>query len=243
MPRVFVHGHPETAAIWEPLLAELDGPPPVLLSPPGYGAPVPDGFAATVTDYRDWLITELEAIGEPADLVGHDWGGGHVVNTVMVRPDLVRSWVSDVLGAFDADYEWHEYARREQRSDGPAVRFDPDFDTRVAILVQVGLGEPIARLIAEAQREPMAEVAHALYHSAAQPVMSDLGRDLELAAKRPGLSLLATEDHYVGTVEQRRRAGDRSGARTVTLEGLGHWWMVEDPARGARVLEEFWKGL
>ncbi|HEY1180596.1 MAG TPA: alpha/beta hydrolase, partial [Phytomonospora sp.] len=237
---VFVHGHPETAAIWSPLLAELDGPPPVLLSPPGYGAPVPEGFGATVIDYRDWLIAELEALGEPADLVGHDWGGGHVLNTVMTRPDLVRSWVSDVLGVFDADYVWHDYARREQESDGPAVRFSPDPETRVAAFVRAGMDERVARLIAEGQEEPMAEVAHALYRSAAQPVMSDLGRDLELAAKRPGLSLLATEDHYVGTVEQRRRAADRAGATTVTLDGLGHWWMVEDPAVGASVLEEFW---
>ena len=27
---------------------------------------------------------------------------------------------------------------------------------------------------------------------------------------------------------------DRAGARTDVLEGLGHWWMVQDPARGAR---------
>jgi hypothetical protein len=29
----------------------------------------------------------------------------------------------------------------------------------------------------------------------------------------------------------------------VVLEGLGHWWMVQDPKRGAAVLEEFWSSL
>jgi hypothetical protein len=29
-----------------------------------------------------------------------------VVNLVMHRPELVGSWVSDVLGLFDPDYVW-----------------------------------------------------------------------------------------------------------------------------------------
>ncbi|MEV0831155.1 alpha/beta fold hydrolase [Nonomuraea rubra] len=33
------------------------------------------------------------------------------------------------------------------------------------------------------------------------------------------------------------------GARAVELDGLGHWWMLQDPARAARVLSEFWNGL
>ncbi len=44
---VFVHGNPETAAIWGPLLAELQHPDTVTLSPPGFGAPAPDSFGAT----------------------------------------------------------------------------------------------------------------------------------------------------------------------------------------------------
>jgi hypothetical protein len=27
----------------------------VTLSPPGFGAPIPDGFGCTVGEYRDWL--------------------------------------------------------------------------------------------------------------------------------------------------------------------------------------------
>lgn len=70
----------------------------ICLSPPGFGAPAPDGWGATVEDYRDWLIAELAAIDSPVDLVGHDWGGGHVVTVAMTRPDLLRSWCTDVIG-------------------------------------------------------------------------------------------------------------------------------------------------
>jgi len=85
-------------------VAQLGRDDVLRLSPPGFGAALPDDFPATFLGYRDWWEAELERIGPPIDLVGHDWGGGHVVNAVMHRPELVRSWVSDTVGLFDADY-------------------------------------------------------------------------------------------------------------------------------------------
>ena len=62
MPVVLVHGNPETDAVWAPLVAELDRSDVVRLSPPGWGAPIPDGWGATVEEYRRWLVGELETI-------------------------------------------------------------------------------------------------------------------------------------------------------------------------------------
>jgi pimeloyl-ACP methyl ester carboxylesterase len=73
--------------------------------------------------------------------------------------------------------------------------------------------------------------------------MAEAGRSLEAAAARPGLVLLASEDSFVGTDAQRRRVAARAGARVEVLEGLGHWWMVEDPQRSAAALERFWATL
>jgi hypothetical protein len=33
------------------------------------------------------------------------------------------------------------------------------------------------------------------------------------------------------------------GAQVQVLDGLGHWWSLQDPVRGARVLEQFWGSL
>jgi pimeloyl-ACP methyl ester carboxylesterase len=82
-----------------------------------------------------------------------------------------------------------------------------------------------------------------LYRDAAQPAMARLGENLPAAAARPGLMVLATDDPFGGTEEMRRRAAARAGARVAVLEGVGHWWMVQDPARGAAVLTEFWRSM
>ena len=105
-PLVLVHGNPESAVIWGPLIGELDRHDAVVLSPPGFGVPAPRGFDSLTTTYRDWLASQLELFRAPVDLVGHDWGGIHVAALAMSRPDLIRSWASDALGVFAPDYAW-----------------------------------------------------------------------------------------------------------------------------------------
>jgi pimeloyl-ACP methyl ester carboxylesterase len=245
MTVVLVHGNPETEAIWGPLVDALGRSDVVCLSPPGFGAPLADDFPATYLAYRDWLERELAQIEEPIDLVGHDWGGGHVVNAVMHRPELVRSWASDVVGLFDPDYVWHDLAQVWQTpGDGEELvntllgGTDQDRAERMATF---GIPMDIATSMAPAQGPEMGRAILLLYRSARQPAMAEAGRALENAAARPGLSLLATDDPFIGRADNRRRAADRAGARTEVLDGLGHWWMVQDPARGAAALARFWE--
>jgi pimeloyl-ACP methyl ester carboxylesterase len=243
MTVVLVHGNPETDAIWGPLIDVLGRDDVVRLSPPGFGAPLPDNFGATYLDYRDWLENELAGFNDPVDLVGHDWGGGHVVNVVMHRPELVRSWASDVVGLFDPDYVWHDLAQVWQTPDEGEKLVDEllggTVQDRAERMAAFGIPLDIATTIAPAQGPAILS----LYRSARQPAMAEVGRALENAAARPGLSLLATEDPYIGSDVTRRRAADRAGARTEVLEGLGHWWMLQDPARGANALTRFWETL
>src|ERR1019366_1062222 len=145
-PALFVHGNPETSAVWGPLLGALGRDDVVCLSPPGFGAPLPRGFEPTMTGYRDWLIARLEAFRQPVDLVGHDWGGGHVFNVAMTRPDLIRSWVSDALGLFDPRYEWHPLARI-WRTPGDGEQLVADMITapleqRTAAMDDLGIASP-----------------------------------------------------------------------------------------------------
>jgi pimeloyl-ACP methyl ester carboxylesterase len=250
MTVVLVHGNPESDAVWGPLVAalgELGRDDVVCLSPPGFGAPLPEGFGATVTEYRDWLIAELEKFDAPVDVVGHDWGGGHLVNVAMTRPDLLRSWATDVIGLFDPEYVWHDLAQiwiqPGAGEEQVAAMLGGTVAERTERWVGFGISPDVAAALAAAQGPEMGRAILALYRSAAQPVLGQLAEGLPEAAKSPGLALSATEDHFVGAVTTRRRAAARAGAQFEVLEGLGHWWMVQDPAKGAEVLTRFWASI
>jgi hypothetical protein len=40
-----------------------------------------------------------------------------------------------------------------------------------------------------------------------------------------------------------RETANRLGARVEVLDGLGHWWMLQDPDRSAAALVEFWNSV
>ena len=243
MTVVLVHGNPETAAIWEPLQADLGRDDVIALSPPGFGAPVPDGFGATADDYLGWLTDELTAIGEPVQLVGHDWGGGHVARLACASPELLISWCSDIAGCFDPDYVWHDFAKVWQTpNDGEEAiegMVNAPLDERAAMLEGAGMTAAAALSCAEASNADMGRCILALYRSAAQPAMAEWGAELSKASARPGLVIVPTEDHFTGGPKLAQRSAERAGADVAVLDGLGHWWMLEDPQRGAAVLAPF----
>jgi pimeloyl-ACP methyl ester carboxylesterase len=248
MTVVLVHGNPETAKLWDPLRAELGRDDVVALSPPGFGAPVPDDWGATSNDYLAWLIGEIEAMDGPIDLVGHDWGGGHVLRVAAARPDLIRSWVSDVAGIFDLDYVWHDFAQAWQTPGEGEAAIDAwrELPTSelAAIFASLGLPAEAARSSAELFATPeTGRCILALYRSAAQPKPTEWGDELARAERRPALVIIATEDPYVGGEVLGRRSAERFGADVAVLDGLGHWWMLENPARGAAVLSKFFASL
>lgn len=247
MTIAFVHGNPETAEIWTDLLAALGRADAVTLSPPGFGAPVPDGFSATSDAYAHWLIGELEQLGGPVDLVGHDWGGGHVARVVAMRPDLVNRWCIDIAGCFNDEYVWHDAALGwqqpevgEQMIAGMAA---VPIEQRVAGFASLGMSPAAARSAAEAAATPeMGRCILALYRSAAQPKMAEWGREIPPSASSgKSLVLIATEDHYTGGEPLARKAAERWGSEVALLPGLGHWWMCQDPAKGAEVLSGFFR--
>lgn len=244
MTVVFVHGVPETAAIWDPLLAELGRDDAMTLSPPGFGAPVPDGFEATSDGYRDWLVGELERFAEPVDLVGHDWGGGHALRAVTARPDLVRRLVTDLAGTADRRYEWHDTAQIWQTAgDGEAfveaiAAMPPD--VRVPRLVDAGMSEAGARACAEANDATMGACILTLYRSAVQPRMALWGEQFTELHERPAtLVVIAHDDLYTGGPDMARRVAQKWGASVAEFDGLGHWWMMQDPKRGAEAIRRF----
>ncbi|MFD3590408.1 alpha/beta fold hydrolase [Streptomyces sp. NPDC058683] len=244
MPLVLVHGVPESESIWDQLRHELDRDDVITLSPPGFGAPVPEGFEATSDGYLAWLVGVLEGMDGPIDLVGHDWGGGHVLRVAARRPDLIRSWCSDTAGITDPGYVWHDLAQAWQTPGvgeaSIADMFGDSVEARTEGWVNLGADAEGARKLALAGTPAMGACILALYRSALQPKLTEWGIELDKAEHRPGLVINATEDVFVGGPDSAHLAARRFGAEEARLEGLGHWWMMQDPRRGAAALNRFY---
>jgi pimeloyl-ACP methyl ester carboxylesterase len=247
MTIVLVHGNPETEAIWDDLVPHLRNDDVVRLSPPGFGSAIPSGFDCSTDAYRDWLAGELKKLTQPVDLVGHDWGGGHVMRIAMDFPDLIRSWTSDILGPFDREYVWHDLAQVWQTPNvgeqAVAQMASMPTEARAERYESLGMTSEIARKVVAGANADLGSAILALYRSAAQPVMRDLGTGLPRAAAKPGLALIATEDSYCGVETLARRSAERAGAKVAVLEGAGHWWMCQQPKQGADAINAFLANL
>ena len=243
MPAVLVHGVPETDALWDGLVPLLGRDDVVALQLPGFGCPRPDGFGATKEEYVDWLVADLEArqADGPVDLVGHDWGGGFVVRLVSIRPDLVRSWVTDGAGLGDIEFEWHDFAKIWQTPGEGEAFWEQQLATpteeRAAVFELFGLSHETAVGLAGMVDPVMASCILPLYRSAIT-VGKDWAPDFHDIPK-PGLVLAASEDAFL-SLERSRVGAARAGARFEVLEGLGHWWMLQDPATAAAIIKDFW---
>ena len=248
--KVFVHGNPETSAVWSLLVAELEKRGVeniVLLTPPGFGAPTPAGWGATMCEYRDWLIAELEAIGGDIDLVGHDWGAGHVYGVLAERPDIARTWAADCAGLMHADYQWHDAAQGwqtpelgEQMVAGVVAMPDDQFADAFSGL---GMTREIAADVKSHINDEMARCILALYRDAAQPALVPIGKQFASARPKNGLVIIAEEDHYAGTLETMTAVANSVGAEVTVLSGVGHWWMCQRPDLGADILMAHWASL
>lgn len=240
MPAVFVHGVPETPAVWDPLVVALGRADTVSLRLPGFGCPLPEGFAAGMDRYAAWLTDQLTGLDGPIDLVSHDWGALLALRVVSTSPKAVRTWVSD-MGDLDETFEWHDMARVFQTPGAGEALVDDwisqSTDQRAAGLAAVGVPHHASTTMASHMDDVMGAAILGLYRSAVD-IGTAWGPELD-RIETPGLLIEALHDSFR---EPGRVAAlaNRIDAELVTLPDQGHWWMLEDPDRAAEVIADFW---
>lgn len=236
MPAFFAHGVPDTRRMWSPLISHLSRKDVIAVDMPGFSSPVPAGWDATKEEYVDWLIAEIEKVGEPVDLVGHDWGSLLAQRVVSIRPDLIRSWAAGA-GVVDSTYTWHDVAKIWQ-TPGMGEQFMQGM-TADAMKVALGAaGVPMEYLEKSTLLidDTMKDCILKLYRSAV-----DFGKEWEpdlLKVTRPALLIWGKTDPYM-SVDLGAKLAKRVNGELIALD-CGHWWPLEKPAETAAALERFW---
>ena len=240
---VFVHGNPETAAIWNKVRSGITRES-VAVSLPGYGCPRPAGFGATKDEYVDWLLGELDAIDGPIDLVGHDWGALLTYRVASSHGGRLHSWAADIANVAHPDYEWHAFAKIWQTPDDGeafvAAQVALPVEDQAAGLEGLGVPHDDAMEMAAAGDATMGTCILDLYRSATPNVHADWGPWAPSGA--PGLVLSPTEDPF-GDEPMAMEVADALGARFERIEGAGHFWPYQAPEQAVSILEAFWTSL
>ncbi|WP_428680336.1 alpha/beta fold hydrolase [Sphingopyxis sp.] len=246
--KLFLHGVPDSPAIWRPLLAALDlGDRPVAVPAlPGFTAPLPAGFVPTKEVYADWAVGQADALVAmhgPIDIVGHDWGALIAQRAAMLRPDLFRSWaVSNAV--IDPDYRGHRVARI--------------WNTPILGEIFMALSKPAALAKGLTDQGMPADIAAEeavqwenkdkrrailkLYRSAkGLSFRHDWALDIDRLPAN-GALIWGANDPYVDLSVARRFASN-TGTPLTIVEGAGHWAIAERPQEVAAALHAFWNGL
>lgn len=236
-PVLLLHGYPLSRAIWMPLLPDLSKRvrafavdlPGHGASPSGEGAPTTESYARDVLALADTLA--LARFG----LVGHSAGGYVALALARLAPERL-SRLALVATRPGADAPESKDARRKQ-----AEMVEREGVRALARAV-------VPKLLAPGASETLAEEARRIVEGMS---VTGVVRTLEAMRERPDLTAFVPsirvptlvvaggKDVLMPRVDQERMAAAIPGARFEVLAASGHLPMMEEPARLAALLGEF----
>ena len=225
-PVLYVHGVPNTAALWRPFLARTGGLAPDL---PGFGESAkPAAFDYSIGGLSDWLRAFLaERRVDRYSLVAHDWGA---LALAQAQPDRLEKLVLMDAVPLLPGYEWHTLARQWRRPliGEMAMGFTFKFVTRRLLRLPDGSDFP-----AEELDDIWDHFDHGTQRAILRLYRSAPPRALEAAGARlgditcPALVLWGEADAYLPERFAHQYAEALGGPATVeVVPGAGHWpWL------------------
>jgi pimeloyl-ACP methyl ester carboxylesterase len=246
---VLLHGWPDTAVLWDEVVAELvsAGWRCVTVDLRGCGrstkpAEVERYVMRELVDDVAALIESLD-VG-PVALVGHDWGANLTWATAIFRPDLVSAMVALSVGhptAFrSAGLEqqlksWYTLLFAHEGL-GEAFLRKNDYEA-----MRTWLGHPrVEAIIEELERDGQMRT-HLLWYRANIPPSAFVDDPPQLAPVRvPALGIWSSDDRALSERQMRDSAHYcAAGFDFVRLEGFGHWLPIEAPCEVAHEVTKF----
>jgi len=240
--KLFLHGVPDTPAMWDPLISELSLGEDVIRTPamPGFVDPVPEGFDASKEAYVDWYIGEIErahADAGPVDLVGHDWGAIITIRVASLKPDLINSWcVANALP--HPEYDWHRMARMWQTPVlGELIMALSRKEALCKGLHAAGIPADLASREASHWSPHMRKSILRLYRSA-KTVGEDWWGETQKLPDR-GMVFWGEDDPYVPVWVAEKFCAHTKAALEKQAE-TGHWSVIERADVLANLLKAHW---
>lgn len=228
---LYVHGVPNSSAMWRPFLERTGG---IAIDLPGFGESVKAGtFPFSIAGFDGFLERFLDARElDRVQLVVHDWGAAALALAQRAPERVERLVLINALPLFDG-YEWHRAARI----------------WRTPVLGELAMGSMTPRLLRRALRhanarplpEPELREMYAGLDFGTQRAILKLHRSVRretLAAAGAGLAridapalvLWGALDPFIPRRVAARYADALGGeSELVLLEDAGHWPWLDRP--------------
>ena len=232
-PILYVHGVPNSGAMWRPFLERTGGIAPDL---PGFGESGKSAaFSYSISGYGDWLEAFVDHLGlERFSLAMHDWGAVGL-ELAMRRPDAIERLVLIDAVPFLPGYSWHRTARiwrtpvAGELFMGGATKWMTKRWLRMEKALLPEHVGPFVDDLWESFDHGTQRAILKLYRSAPPEVLARAGERLgEITA--PGLVVWGEDDHFL----PNRFAHDYGHAlggdtRVEIVPGGIHWLWLERP--------------
>jgi pimeloyl-ACP methyl ester carboxylesterase len=234
-PTLLLHGWGASAALFEPLTPLLsNGRRLIVPDLPGFGATPAPPAPWSVDDYADWVIALLDRLRVAAcDVIGHS-NGGRIALLLAARhaqriDRVVVTGAAGIRPAHGLRYQWRvrSYKLLRMMSRAPVL---PHRVRTWAAARADRRGSEDYRAASGVMRQTLVRI-----------VNEDL-RPLLPGITRPVLLIWGERDTETPLRDGRLMERLIPDAGLVVFEGAGHYAYLEQPARFARIVDEFLSG-
>ena len=245
-PVLFVHGNPDSADIWDGVVADLTSEYRcIAIDLPGFArSRAPDDFDFSLENmarFMDAVVSAL-ALPGPIDIVAHDFGGAFAMAWAITHPSKVRRIVVINHSAFVKGFRWHWRAKV----------------WRIPVLGELAMLITTWPLFRSTMRAGSKKLTDDQIHAAYQRLSPQWKRTvlrlyrgasiaerenwapktIELTAQKPTLVLWGEHDPFIPS----STADSFNAKKVVRFTDSGHWVPTEIPQRVAAELREFLAG-